>query len=127
MVQEKLGCKVRSIELNLMQRCAAHIASAVDIEESRMLGMKACQCALEGSSGRMAAVIRKTDVPYVVEFKTVPISEVANAEKKVPSDWITDSGNDVTEEMITYLRPLIQGENKVVYENGIPKHLSFYE
>jgi 6-phosphofructokinase len=127
LVQERLGCKVRSIELNLMQRCAAHISSAVDIEESRMLGMKACQCALEGTSGQMAAVIRLTDVPYEVEFRTVPISEVANAEKKVPLDWITEDGNDVTEEMITYLRPLIQGESRVVYENGIPKHLRLYE
>ena len=106
-VQEKLGCKVRSIELNLMQRCASHIASAADIEESRMLGVKACQCALEGESGQMAAVIRKSDAPYEVEFRTVPISEVANAEKKVPQEWITEDGNDVTEEMIAYLKPLI--------------------
>ena len=127
LVQERLGCKVRSIELNLMQRCAAHIASAVDIEESRMLGMKACQCALEGVSGQMASVIRLTDVPYEVEFRTVPISEVANAEKKVPLDWITEDGCDVTEEMTAYLRPLIQGESRVVYENGIPKHLHLYE
>ena len=126
LVHDRLGCKVRSIELNLMQRCAAHIASAVDIEESRMLGMKACQCALEGTSGQMAAVIRLTDVPYEVEFRTVPISEVANAEKKVPMDWITPDGCDVTDEMIAYLRPLIQGESRVVYENGIPKHLHLY-
>ena len=98
-----------------------------DIEESRMLGMKACQCALEGMSGQMAAVIRKKDMPYEVEFRTVPIAEVANAEKKVPAEWITETGNDVTEDMIHYLYPLIQGENRLIYENGIPKHISLYE
>lgn len=126
LVRQQIGCKVRSIELNLMQRCAAHLASAVDIAESKMLGMKACQCALEGESAVMAAVIRKNDQPYCVSFESVPVSQVANKEKKVPRSWINERGNDVTEEMVAYLRPLIEGEQKVVYENGIPKHLSLY-
>lgn len=82
LVRSEIGCKVRSIELNLMQRCAAHIASAVDISESKMLGMKACQCALEGESAVMAAVIRTADQPYRTAFTSVPVSEVANEEKK---------------------------------------------
>lgn len=91
-----------------------------------MLGMRACQAALEGETGKMAAVIRKGDVPYTVTYETVPVSQVANEEKKVPADFITPDGHDVTDKMITYLKPLIQGENSVIYENGIPKHLALY-
>lgn len=126
LVRDKIGCKVRSIELNLMQRCAAHIASATDIQESKMLGIKACQAALEGETGKMAVVIRKSSTPYTVTYETVPVCNVANEEKKVPADYITPDGHDVTDKMIEYLRPLIQGENQVLYENGIPKHLVLY-
>ena len=125
-VRREIGCKVRSIELNLMQRCAAHIASATDIQESRMLGMTACQLALEGKSGLMAAVERISDKPYQVRFTGIPVSQVSNQEKKVPADYINEAGNDVTEKMMDYLKPLIQGEAHVVYENGIPKHLELY-
>lgn len=125
-VRENIGCKVRSIELNLMQRCAGHIASAADIEESKMLGMKACQCALEGENGVMSAIIRKSNNPYTVEYTAVPVSSVSNEEKKVPADYINSENNDVTEKMIEYLRPLIQGEVNQVYENGIPKQLVLY-
>lgn len=125
-VRREIGCKVRSIELNLMQRCAAHIASATDIQESRMLGMTACQLALEGKSGLMAAVERISDKPYQVRFTGIPVSQVSNQEKKVPADYINEAGNDVTEKMMDYLKPLIQGESHVVYENGIPKHLALY-
>lgn len=125
-VRREIGCKVRSIELNLMQRCASHIASATDIQESRMLGMTACQLALEGKSGLMASVERISDAPYQVRFTGVPVCEVSNQEKKVPEDYINEAGNDVTEKMMAYLRPLIQGEAPVIYENGIPKHLALY-
>jgi 6-phosphofructokinase len=125
-VRNEIGCKVRSIELNLMQRCAAHLASSVDIQESRMLGMTACQCALEGKSGLMAAVKRISDAPYKVEFTTVPVDTVSNKEKKVPAEFINPQGNDVTEKMMDYLLPLIQGETPVIYENGIPKYLELY-
>lgn len=126
MVREKIGCKVRSIELNLMQRCAAHIASATDIQESRMLGMRACQAALDGECGKMAAVIRHSDEPYITTYETIPVSRAANEEKKVPADFITEDGHDVTDKMMDYLKPLIRGENAVTYENGIPRHLMLY-
>ena len=126
LVRERIGCKVRSIELSLLQRCAGHFASATDISESRMLGMKACQCALEGQSGQMAAVVRTGNDPYRVEFTSVPVSGAANAEKQVPDSWITGDGHNVTEEMLQYLRPLIRGENPVICRDGIPVHLSLY-
>ena len=126
LVRDRIGCKVRSIELNLMQRCAAHLASATDLEESRMLGMKACQCALEKQGGQMASIRRISADPYRVEYTSVPVSEVANKEKKVPLSWITEDGHDVTEEMMAYLRPLIFGEPAMQYENGIPVHIELY-
>ena len=126
LVRDRIGCKVRSIELNLMQRCAAHLASATDLEESRMLGMKACQCALEKQGGQMASIRRISADPYRVEYTSVPVSEVANKEKKVALPWITEDGHDVTEEMMAYLRPLILGEPAMQYENGIPVHIELY-
>ena len=126
LVRDRIGCKVRSIELNLMQRCAAHLASATDLEESRMLGMKACQGALEKQGGQMASIRRISADPYRVEYTSVPVSEVANKEKKVPLSWITEDGHDVTEEMMAYLRPLILGEPAMQYENGIPVHIELY-
>ena len=91
-----------------------------------MLGMTACQLALEGKSGLMAAVERISDEPYQVRFTGIPVSSVANQEKKVPEDYINPAGNDVTEKMMAYLRPLIQGEPPMIYKNGIPAHLILY-
>ena len=119
-IRKEIGCKVRSIELNLMQRSAAHIASQTDLSESIMLGKTAITSALNGETGRMAAVNRVSNSPYRVEYVTVPVSEVANAEKKVPENWITADGHDVTDEMMDYLKPLIQGETAIKYKNGIP-------
>lgn len=125
-VRREIGCKVRSIELNLMQRCASHIASKTDIQESKMLGMTACRCALQEKSGLMASVERISSHPYQVRYTAVPVCEVSNQEKKVPADYINEAGNDVTEKMMEYLKPLIHGETEVIYENGIPKHLYLY-
>lgn len=124
-VRDRVGCKVRSIEMNLMQRCAAHVASATDLSESKLLGMHALQCAMEGMTGVMAAVQRVSDDPYEIVFRRVRVKDVANKEKTVPLEWITKDGHDVTEEMMTYLKPLIQGEVSPVYKNGIPSHIVF--
>lgn len=126
LVRNEIGCKVRAIELNLMQRAAAHIASETDIVESLMLGQKALSCALDGESGRMAAIQRLSDEPYRVEFISVPVNEVANHEKTVPMNWITPDGHDVTDELIAYMKPLIQGETNVKYANGIPLQIKLY-
>lgn len=126
LVREKIGCKVRSIELSLLQRCASHIASATDIEESKMLGMKAFQCVVQGENGKMASIVRTSNVPYEVKVSSISVWEVSNSEKKVPLSFINAEGNDVTQEMMDYLMPLIQGECSVNYENGIPKHIKLY-
>lgn len=126
LVRNRIGCKVRAVELNLMQRAAAHIASKTDIMESIILGQKAVYCAVNGDTGKMAAIKRLSNDPYRVEFISVPVNEVANHVKTVPLEWINPEGNDVTEEMMAYLKPLIIGETYVNYENGIPKHYRIY-
>lgn len=126
LVKEKIGCKVRSIELNLMQRCASHLASANDLSESKMLGMTAADRALNGVSGEMAIVERLSSAPYRVRYGTTDIALVANLEKKVPDSCINPQGNDVTEQMLEYLRPLVQGEVQVPMCGGVPVHLELY-
>lgn len=124
-VKKEIGCKVRSVELNLMQRCAMHIASATDITESSMLGMKALQLALEGKTGLMASLKRVNSYGegYKVEYTSVHIEKVANVEKRVPQEWINENGNDVKNELLNYLHPLIQGEVNLSYNEGIPFYL----
>ena len=121
-----IGCKVRSIELSIMQRCSGHIMSRTDLEESILIGKKAFKCAIEGNTGKMVSIKRISSRPYEVEFTTVDVKKVANIEKKVPLHWINKSGNDINEEFIEYLKPLILGEVSIDYKNGIPKHSSLY-
>lgn len=125
-VRQEIGCKVRSVELNLMQRCASHVASAADIYESRLLGMAAADYAMAGGSGKMAAIKRISTKPYQFEIEFVEIEKIANQVKTVPLKWIHEQGNDVTQEMIDYLLPLIQGELPCTYENGVPVHFRLF-
>ena len=122
-VRAKIGCKVRSIELNLLQRCASHVMSKTDIQESQELGAYAVKYAVEGISGEMSSLVRKESEEYEVEYMHVDISEVANKEKKVPLEWINNEGNGVNDEMISYLKPLIQGEISNFYVDGVPQYM----
>lgn len=117
-----MGCKVRAIELNTPQRCAAHIASATDINESFSVGAAAVNAAIGGASGVMAAFKRISDAPYSVDYEMLKVSEIANQVKAVPREYINEKGNGITEVGVRYLRPLICGEVFPIYENGIPKH-----
>lgn len=124
LVRERIGCKVRSIELNLLQRCASHVASKTDIDESRLVGKSAVEFAsLDGRSGVMAAFVRDGD--YHVSVAPMDVCEIANKVKCVPREFINDEENGVTAECIKYLLPLIQGELDIKYENGIPVHFKF--
>ena len=122
-VRSQIGCKVRSIEVNLLQRCAAHILSATDIEESKKLGEHATELVLEGMSGKMSSLQRVPGKEYKVEYTVTDIREVANREKKVPREWMNAAHNGVTQEMVDYLLPLVQGEIFCEYENGLPKYI----
>lgn len=125
LVRERLGCKVRSVEINILQRCAVHLASATDISESLYIGKASVDIALSGQSGVMAAFVRSDDDEYSVCVTPVDVTLVANEIKKVPAGYINSDGNGVTQECISYLRPLIAGECDAKYENGIQKHFSF--
>lgn len=121
-IKHELGCKTRAIELNTPQRCAAHIASATDINEAFEIGSYAVTAACKGESGIMAAYKRIGNEPYRVEYISLPVSEIANKVKSVPREYINERGNGITEIGKNYLRPLIIGEVFPIYENGIPKH-----
>ena len=123
MVKEKIGCKVRSVELSLTQRCAAHVASLADITESVSVGKSAVDAAVKGETGVMATILRNESGEYKASFGTADIRTIANEIKTVPDSYINSQGNGVTEECISYLKPLIQGETSVEYENGLPKHV----
>ncbi len=121
-VKEAFGCKVRSIELNLPQRCASHLASATDIAESVAVGSHAVSLALAGESGCMATILRKEGENYAATYGSSPVSQIANAVKHVPDEFINEAGNGVTEACVQYLRPLVVGEVAPAYENGLPVH-----
>lgn len=123
LVKEKLGIKVCSIEINVLQRCASHLASSRDLEESYALGQKAVSIAQKGENGKMVIIKRMASTPYSYMIDTIPVSEVANQIKSVPLSWITDNHYDVTSEMIDYLQPLVSGKISDVFENGIVNYL----
>ena len=122
-VRKEIGCKVRSIELNVMQRCASHMASKTDVDESVKIGEEAVKAAVTGETGKMMAFKRISDRPYFSEIVTVDAKEVANKERLFPKEWINNQGNNVTAFALDYFLPLIQGEVNVLMENGMPVHL----
>ena len=122
-VRKEIGCKVRSIELNVMQRCASHMASKTDVDESVKIGEEAVKAAVKGETGKMMAFKRISDRPYFSEIVTVDAKEVANKERLFPKEWINNQGNNVTAFALDYFLPLIQGEVNVLMENGMPVHL----
>ena len=123
LVKERIGCKVRSVELNLPQRCASHIVSATDIDESVSIGMHAVKIADMGLSGKMVSHKRIDGEEYGIELGYVDVLDVANGVKDVPNAYINEEGNNVTEECIKYISPLILGEKRIEYENGMPVHI----
>ncbi len=122
-IKEKLGCKVRSIELNLPQRCAAHLASAADISESVRTGSAGVGSALSGKTGVMVVAVRAEDDGYSVSFDTADISGIANEIRTVPDEYINERGNGVTAACCEYIRPLILGETAPIFRDGLPVHL----
>ena len=120
-VKSRFGYKVRSIELSLLQRCAAHSASLTDIEEAYQAGKTAVELAVSGVTDKMVAFERKEGAEYQLEMKPVPLDIVANTEKKMPTEWIKPDHTGLTDDFIAYALPLIQGETQLPYENGLPR------
>ncbi len=121
LVKEKLGVKVRSVELNVSQRCSSSMLSKTDLDEAEKAGAFAVLKALEGQTGKMITFIRTGNEPYTITCSTADVNDICNQEKAVPLSWITENGCDVTDEFISYARPLIQGQVDVPMEDGLPR------
>lgn len=122
LITEKIGCKVRSIELNVMQRCSSHLCSKTDIDEATLIGRCGVKAALNGETGKMMAFKRVSNNPYKIEIESVEAKLVANAEKTFPKEWICDNETNITQEAIDYFLPLINGEIAIKTKNGMPIH-----
>ena len=121
LIKARIPTKLRGIELSLMQRCAAHCASKTDVEEAFLAGQFAMEQALAGQTGYMAAFRRAPGTDYACEPFLLPLEQAANAEKKVPLEWITPDGCGVTEDFIAYAAPLVAGEQPRVTQDGLPR------
>ena len=120
-VKQATGAKVRGIELSLLQRCGAHLASKTDVQEAWQAGSAAVNAAVEGITDKMVAFKCTREGGYKCETSLEPLDIVANFEKKVPREWINEAGNNVTQEFLDYALPLIQGETDAPKENGLPR------
>ena len=126
-VKAEIGCKVRSVELNLPQRCAAHIASSCDIEESFGVGQAAVSAAEQGVSREMMVILRDSEAgeSYSSVYGHMDIDLIANKTKYVPKHFINERGNHVTDECLKYILPLVEGECYPEYKNGLPVFFEF--
>ena len=122
-VEEEIGCKVRALEPSVLQRSAGHIISQTDVNEAFNLGTVAARAAEEGKTGVFATLKRTSDKPYSVQYGIEDVGIIANQENKVPREFINKEGNDVTPEMIKYLRPLIRGVAQTPFRNGLPDYI----
>lgn len=118
-----LGVKSRAIELSTLQRCAAHMTSRTDITEAFNVGGAAVKAAFEGESGKVVVLKRVSDDPYMCITETHDVHDIANVEKKVPLEWITED-DYVTNDLLHYIRPLIQAELSPIMVDGLPRHLN---
>lgn len=117
---KSLGLKCKAVELNILQRCAAHCASDTDIEESFNAGRQAVKKAVNGETDKMIAFRRRPGETYEIEYVAEPLSSAANAEKQIPAEWITADGTNLTDDFVAYALPLIAGEPNRRLKNGLP-------
>lgn len=123
LVHERLGIKTRAVELSTLQRAAAHLASRVDVDEAFAVGGATVKAADEGSSGVMVVIDRVSDDPYQSAIGVYDVHRIANGEKLVPRSWINAAGDYVTDEFVSYVKPLIQGHYNPMMVAGLPRHL----
>jgi 6-phosphofructokinase 1 len=121
-VKERFGCRTRSVELGILQRCSSHVASRTDLDESFRIGYEAVRMALEGQTGRMAAFVRNQKGPYGVRIDSVDVTQVVNKAKAVDARYLNPSGEGVADELLEYIKPLIQGEVDLPRVEGMPVH-----
>lgn len=123
LVSEKYGCKTRAIELSTLQRCAGHLTSRVDITEAYQVGGSAVKAAFDGETGKMVILKRVSDDPYICTTDLYDVHKIANIEKKVPLEWITENGTNVSPQLVSYIKPLIQAELTPIMITGQPRHI----
>lgn len=126
LVKERLGVKVRSVELNVSQRCSSAMLSKTDQKEAIASGSFGVTAAIKGETGKMVAFKRQSpltlDADYVLNYATEDVNEICNKEKTVPLEWISEDGSDVTETFLAYARPLVRGNVLVpTDEDDLPK------
>ena len=124
LIKDKIDVKVRSVEINIPQRTAGHLTSYTDIDEAFDEGKYATEVAMSGETGVMITINRISDFPYATTLGTTDVNDVAGLVKHVPREWINERGNDVTDEFVTYAKPLIQGEVDLEFEDGLPKYFN---
>ena len=123
-VRSRFGVKVRSVELNVSQRCSGLTASLTDIEEASQAGLHAVRVALSGETGRMVTFERQSDSPYRLTCSTVDVTQVCNQEKTFPLSWLTHNQTDISPAFLTYALPLIQGTPTRPLPDGLPTYLT---
>jgi len=123
-VKDALGYKFHWAVADYLQRAARHLASKSDVEQAYAVGKAGVEYALEGHNSIMPTVVRKSSDPYVWEIGKAPLSEVANVEKFMPRDFISEDGFGITDACREYLYPLIEGEDYPPYEKGMPKYVT---
>ena len=125
MIKDALGCKFHWAVADYLQRAARHLASKSDVEQAYALGKAAVEYALAGENSIMPTVVRKSSDPYLWEIGKAPLSEVANVEKMMPANFISEDGFGITQACKEYLYPLIQGEEYPPYKkNGLPDYVT---
>lgn len=119
-VKEKLGVKVRSVELNVTQRSASNSLSKTDLEEAYNVGVEGVKSAINGETAKMICMIRETD--YNIIYKPIDVSLISNMEKTFPNEWIIND-NNISDDFLDYVLPLVDGEVVIPMENGVAKYL----
>lgn len=123
LVKDKLGYKYHWAVADYLQRAARHVASKVDVEQAYALGRAAIELAAKGKGAVMPTVVRTSNKPYKWKIGVADLRDVANVEKKMPRDFITEDGFGITPKCRAYLAPLIVGEDYPPYRNGLPQYV----
>jgi len=124
MIKDELGLKFHWAVAHYLQRAARHLASKTDVEQAYAVGKAGVEFALEGDNAIMPSIERISNDPFEWKIGKAPLSEVANVEKMMPMEFISDDGFGITDACKEYLLPLIQGEEYPPYKNGMPDYVT---
>ena len=124
LVKSRLNYKYHWAVADYLQRAARHIASKVDVDQAYAVGKAAVELALKGQNSVMPTIVRTADKPYKWKIGTALLAQVANQEKMLPRDYITEDGFHITAKGRRYLLPLIKGEDYPPYKDGLPQYVT---